>query len=109
MAAARHTGGRRWFLRSASGAATAVLAMGAQALFGPSTASADSRIVTEVGCCQLFGHVTAWCPMLCTELGHTIRCWSCNQNQCRCCECSTEDTCWSGLTACSYNVGCCEE
>ena len=108
MAATRHTGGRRWFLRSATGAAAAVMAMGAQALFGTSTASATSHL-TESGCCFLFGHVTAWCPMLCMELGHEIWCWACNQNRCKCCECTVHGTCFSGLTACSYNAGCCEE
>ena len=108
MAATHHTGGRRWFLRSVTGAAAAVLAMGAQALLGPSVASAGSA-TTMVGCCILFGHRTAWCPLLCAELGHNIRCWSCNSNQCKCCECATGDSCFSGLTACSYHTGCCEE
>ena len=107
MAAAQYTAGRRWFLRTATGAAATVLAMGAQALFGASTASAGGGTVRD-GCCLLFGHRTAWCPMLCKELGHNIRCWSCNQNRCKCCECTTSDTCFSGFTACSYKIGCCE-
>ena len=68
MAATHHPGGRRWFLRSAAGAAATVLAMGAQALFGASGASAGSA-VTAVGCCWLFGRPTPWCPLLCAEGG----------------------------------------
>ena len=106
MAATHHPGGRRWFLRSATGAAATVLAMGAQAVFGASVASATGHL-TKVGCCYLFGRETAWCPVLCAELGHNLNCWACNGNRCKCCECTTRDTCWSGITACSYTVGCC--
>ncbi len=106
MAAAQYTAGRRWFLRTATGAAATVLAMGAQALFGASHASADSGSA-RVFCCLLGARLTAWCPMLCAELGHNIRCWACNQNQCKCCECTTNDNCFNGITACSYKIGCC--
>ena len=104
MAAAQYPEGRRWFLRTATGAAATVLLMGAQALFGASAASG----ITQDGCCLLARRQTAWCPMLCKELGHSIRCWSCNRNQCKCCECTTSDTCFAGFTACSYKIGCCE-
>ena len=104
MAAAQYPEGRRWFLRTATGAAATVLLMGAQALFGASAASG----ITQDGCCLLARRQTAWCPMLCKELGHSIRCWSCNRNQCKCCECTTSDTCFGGFTACSYKIGCCE-
>ena len=104
MAAAQYPEGRRWFLRTATGAAATVLLMGAQTLFGASAASG----ITQDGCCLLARRQTAWCPMLCKELGHTIRCWSCNRNQCKCCECTTSDTCFAGFTACSYKIGCCE-
>ena len=104
MAAAQYPEGRRWFLRTATGAAATVLLMGAQTLFGASAASG----ITQDGCCLLARRQTAWCPMLCKELGHSIRCWSCNRNQCKCCECTTSDTCFAGFTACSYKIGCCE-
>ena len=106
MAATHHTGGRRWFLRSATGAAATVLTMGAQALFGASVASAGSEI-TDVSCCYLLGRETAWCPLLCAELGHNVHCWACNSSRCKCCECTTSTRCFSGITACAYAVGCC--
>ena len=49
MAAAQYPEGRRWFLRTATGAAATVLLMGAQALFGASAASG----ITQDGCCLL--------------------------------------------------------
>ena len=113
MATTHHPRGRRWFLHSAAGAAATVLAMGAQALFGASVASAGPG-ETRIGCCVLFGRQTHWCPMLCAEAGNHIRCWSCNANRCRCCECvdgpSRAGTdCFSGLAVCSYVIGCCLE
>ena len=113
MAATHHPGGRRWFLRSATGAAATVLAMGAQTLFGASGASAGSA-VTDVGCCWLFGRPTPWCPLLCAEAGHHIRCWTCNSNRCKCCECIKgpiqpgTDCFGYYLRLCAYATGCCE-
>lgn len=103
MTTIRDSADRRWFLRSAAGAALSVVTMGAHALFRASAASA----VTS-GCCLLAARVTAWCPLLCTELGHSFRCWSCNNNQCRCCECTTGPNCFGRFTACSFKYGCCE-
>ena len=103
MTTAQSTGDRRWFLRTATGAAATVLLMGAQAMFAAPAASAR-----DDGCCLLIGRSTAWCPMLCRELGHHIRCWSCNSNKCKCCECvKSHHSCFAGITACSYTQGCC--
>ena len=102
MTMTRPTESRRWFLRSTTGAALAALAMGAQALFGAGAASAQL-----ISCCRLAAPPSRWCPMLCAEVGHNIRCWTCNNNGCKCCECSSADDCFSSISACSYDIGCC--
>ena len=101
MTMTRPTASRRWFLRSTTGAALAALAMGAQALFGATPASA------RASCCSLAAPSTAWCPMLCAETAHRIRCWRCNNNGCRCCECTSTTNCFGGIVVCSYEIGCC--
>ena len=101
MTMTRPTASRRWFLRSTTGAALAALAMGAQALFGATPASA------RASCCSLAAPSTAWCPMLCAETAHRIRCWRCNNNGCRCCECTSTTNCFDGIVVCSYEIGCC--
>ncbi len=88
-------------MRSATGAAMAAMAMGAQAVFGASRASAQDS------CCFLVREVTPWCPLLCVEVGHTFRCWSCYGKPCKCCECTLASSCFSLITLCSYSVGCC--
>ena len=93
--------GRRWFMRSATGAALAVVAMGAQAVLGPAVASAQGS------CCALLATMTTWCHWLCAEQNHRVQCWSCNNNQCKCCECSVGGSCFQGITFCSYQIGCC--
>lgn len=104
MTTVRGAGGRRWFLRLMTGTALSVVAMGAHALFGAPTAAAQASGT----CCSLFLHHTSWCPMLCRELNHNLRCWSCNNNRCRCCECTLGANCFRYITACSYQQGCCE-
>ena len=99
----RRTNGRRWFVRSAAGATLAVLAKGTQALLGAAPASAQAPIP----CCWLIGTTSPWCPMYCSEAGHSLRCWTCNNGQCKCCECTTGADCWSDFSVCSYKVGCC--
>ena len=99
------SGGRRWFLRSVTGAALGVVAAGAQALFGTSAASAgeaDSR-----QCCLLVGTETVWCALLCSEIDYNLRCWSCNNNQCKCCECTVGDSCFVTRAVCAHKLGCC--
>ena len=99
-----HRPGRRWFLRSATGGALSVVALGAQALFGASPAAADED------CCLLVGPLTAWCPVTCAGRGRTLRCWGCNNDRCRCCECTGGGACILAFFAsCSYRSGCCRE
>ena len=93
---------RRWFLRTVTGAALAVVATGTQALLGASPALAQSS-----SCCLLQSENNPWCPLLCAEQNQNIRCWACNNGRCMCCECSTGDDCFSNITMCSYQVGCC--
>ena len=102
MTVTQPTASRRWFLRSTTGAALAALAMGAQALFGATRVSAQSR-----SCCLLFAPVSAWCPMLCAEVGHRVRCWTCNFDNCKCCECASGGDCFTGISICAYQTGCC--
>lgn len=101
MTMAGDTVGRRWFLRMVGGAALSVVTMGAQALFGASPASAQRS------CCWLIHGHNSWCPLTCVELGHSFRCWTCFGKLCKCCECTTGSDCWSQVTLCSYEVGCC--
>lgn len=94
--------GRRWFMRSATGAALAMVAAGAQAVLGSATALAQND-----GCCSLLSTQTTWCHWLCTEQNQAVRCWTCNSGSCKCCECSVGTSCFSGITFCSYKIGCC--
>ena len=94
--------GRRWFLRSATGAALAVVATGAQALFGASAASAQ-----ESTCCRLAAKPDPWCPFWCAQQNHNLRCWTCNDGRCMCCECTPGDSCWTHVSVCSRQTGCC--
>lgn len=97
-------GGRRWFMRSATGAALAMVTVGTQALLGPASASAQARAPS---CCALIKTITAWCPLICTQQNQSFHCWTCNNNRCKCCECSAGTSCYRGATLCSYQVGCC--
>ena len=45
--------------------------------------------------------------MLCAEVGHNVRCWMCNNSRCKCCECAIGNDCWSDISLCSYQIGCC--
>ena len=103
MTMTRPTVSRRWFLRSTTGAALAVLVMGAQALFGARAVSAQ-----QSSCCFLFAPSSPWCPMLCAEVGRNVHCWTCNNNRCKCCECSGSDSCFAEISVCSYEIGCCD-
>lgn len=94
--------GRRWFLRSVTKAALAVVTTGTLALFGAPTASAQSS-----SCCRLDYDSNPWCPFICAEQNQNIRCWTCNDGRCTCCECTMGETCFSLLTMCSYQIGCC--
>lgn len=96
-------GNRRWFLRSAAAGALAIVASSAHMLFGASPAAAATS------CCLLLRESTPWCPLACAEIGHSFRCWTCFGQSCKCCECTVGDSCWSGVTLCSYETGCCEK
>ena len=100
-----HRPGRRWFVRSATGGALSLVALGARALFGASPAAAQG----VSGCCFLVGQLSAWCPVTCADRGLTLRCWACNNDRCRCCECTRSSNCWVYDAACGYTAGCCEE
>ncbi len=95
---------RRSFLRSAAAAALTVVTVGTQAVFGAAVARAAYS-----SCCFLLAPITAWCPLICNEQSHQVRCWSCNQNRCKCCECSSDINCFLGISVCAYMIGCCEE
>lgn len=104
LAAEDRVGGdRRWFLRSAAAGALAIVTSGAHLLFGAPPAAAATS------CCTLVRENTPWCPLACAEIGHNFRCWTCVGQQCKCCECTIAKTCWTGISLCSYETGCCEE
>ncbi len=104
MTMAAPPAGRRSFLRSAAAAALTVVTVGTQAVFGAAPARAAPG-----SCCHLVAPVSAWCPQMCIEQGHQLRCWSCNQTRCKCCECSTGISCFVDISMCAYMIGCCEE
>ena len=98
--------GRRWFVRSATGGALSLVALGAQALFGASPAAAQG--IHSSGCCLLVRAPSPWCPVTCADKGLALRCWGCNHDRCRCCECTDSSSCFLVFYAsCSYTAGCC--
>ncbi len=103
MTMAAPPAGRRSFLRSAAAAALTVVTVGTQAVFGAAPARA------AYSCCLLVAKETPWCPLLCREQNHRLRCWSCNDNTCKCCECSSGANCYEGFSMCAYMIGCCEQ
>ena len=102
---------RRELLRTATGAALAVLASGTRVLLNASPARAQEDL--DTGCCVVTHLPSQWCPFMCSESGLVLRCWTCNNGSCKCCECTSsgaeqEDTCFVGHPfACSYMSGCC--
>ena len=102
MTIAQQTRDRRWFLRSTTTAALALLATGAQALLGAAPASAIHRS----WCVLIHGH-SSWCPLACNQRGLILRCWMCWNRECKCCECTAGDTCFELIVACSWQIGCC--